>query len=149
MLLCETIRGLIFFPTLWPGTPKGDVEMVPGMIKHAVLILRLFVTDGTAIIYFSHHFTTDLALFLCVVYGGVEFFLNAKLSRDGERHGVQDGLFTGVWQTLSLQHLLLKLLHLDVSFLGNGGLQLCRVKHLWGHKQLREHVKQDLSAHHY
>ena len=123
-------RSLLCFFVMWSLRPSGASyfflhfgqvhprEMVPGMIKHAVHILRLFVTDGTAIICFSHHFTTGLALLLCIAYDGVEFFLHAKISRDGERHGIQDCFLAGVQQTLSLQHLLLKLICLSVGFLG-------------------------------
>ena len=149
MLLCdvilETIRGLVFLPALWLGTSEEDVGMMPGMIEHAVLILGLFVTDSTVIICFGHHFATGLALLLYVAHSGAEFFVNTKIGRNGERCGLQDGFLAGVWQTLLLQHLLLKFLCLSAGFLGGRGLQFCRVKHLRGPEQLRKHVKQDLT----
>ena len=119
--------------------------MTPGMIEHAVFILGLFVTESTVIICFGHHFATDLALFLCMAYGRAEFFLNVEIGKDGEKCRLQDSFFAGVWQTISLQHLLLKFLCLGGGFLGHRGLQFCRVKHFWGPKQLRKHVEQDLT----
>ena len=145
MLFCdvilETVRGLIFLPALWPGASEEDVEMMPGMIEHAVFILGLFITDSTVIICFGHHFATDLALLLSIAYSGAEFFLSTKIGRHGERCRVQDSVFAGVQQTLSLQHLLLKFLHLSAGFLCGRGLQFCRVKHLSGPEQLGKHVE--------